>query len=248
MERPQIEIDINADVGEGMGNESRLLPFLSSCNIACGGHYGNRKSMREVVKLAIDNNLKIGAHPSFPDKENFGRKIMHIPDADLYDSLKGQINNLMEILEKERGILHHVKPHGALYNLVAKDEKAAKVVVSVLKDIDASLVLYAPFGSVISKIAENENLPVVYEAFADRNYNPDLSLVSRNLEEAIITDSEKMVNHVLNMVLNKKVKTVNGVELPLIASTFCIHGDNPKAVDLVKNLRSRISSYGVKIL
>lgn len=248
MERLPIEIDLNADVGEGIGNESRLLPLLSSCNIACGGHYGNRKTIQEVVKLAIDNNLKIGAHPSFPDKENFGRNIMHMSDMDLYDSLKGQITNFMEILEEESGTLHHVKPHGALYNLAAKDEKAAKVVVSVLKDLNASLVLYAPFGSVISKIAEKESIPVVYEAFADRNYNSDLSLVSRHLKKAIITDPDKMVDHVLNMILNKKVKTINGIEVHLIASTFCVHGDNPKAVDLLKNFRSRIPSYGIKIL
>ncbi len=240
-------IDINADIGEGIGNETNLIPLLSSCNIACGGHAGDNDSMKLCVELAKHHRVKIGAHPSFPDKENFGRQIVNMPCAALYQTIKNQIKHLMNVVREQHAALHHVKPHGALYNLAAKDKKTAEVIVEVMKSIHLPLKLYAPYGSVISEIAKNEGVPITYEAFADRNYNEDLSLVSRSNKNAIILDVGKMINHVQNMILHKKVKTINGVEVPIEVETICVHGDHPEALKLIKNLRQNLMASGIKI-
>ena len=240
-------IDINVDVGEGIGNESILMPIISSCNIACGGHAGDSESMRMIVKLATANNVKIGAHPSFPDKANFGRKQMDISCAALYTSIKGQIDNLMTILEQENTRLNHVKPHGALYNLAAVDDKAASVIIEVMKNFILPVKLFVPFNSVIEKKAIENNIPIKYEAFADRNYNDDGTLVSRNEKNALIHDSEQMFDHVFRMISSQKVKTISGSEIKILADTFCIHGDNPKAVDLIRDLSKRLQEKGIQI-
>jgi UPF0271 protein len=242
-----MSIDINADVGEGIGNESHLLPLISSCNIACGGHAGDKSTMREVVKLAITNGVKIGAHPSFPDKKNFGRQVMQMSYSALYTSINDQIQTLQDIAWEEQVLLHHVKPHGALYNLAASDKKYAKVIVEVMKRFHQPLKLYVPYGSVIADIAINEGVLITYEAFADRNYNQDLSLVSREESNAIISDTEEMYNHVLNMIINHKVKTLDGVEVYIKASTFCLHGDNPEAIKLVSELYKKLTLLGIQI-
>ena len=240
-------IDINVDVGEGIGNESILMPIISSCNIACGGHAGDSESMRMVVKLATANNVKIGAHPSFPDKANFGRKQMDISCAALYTSIKGQIDNLMTILEQENTRLNHVKPHGALYNLAAVDDKAASVIIEVMKNFILPVKLFVPFNSVIEKKAIENNIPIKYEAFADRNYNDDGTLVSRNEKNALIHDSEQMFDHVFRMISSQKVKTISGSDIKILADTFCIHGDNPKAVDLIQDLSKRLREKSIQI-
>ena len=242
-----ISIDINADIGEGIGNESELMPLLSSCNIACGGHAGNIEIMKMCIDLAKQHSVKIGAHPSFPDKENFGRKIVDMSCSALYQTIKNQIKSLMNIARDQHTTLHHIKPHGALYNLAAKDETTAEVVVEVMKSIHLPLKLYVTYGSVISEIAIKEGIPITYEVFADRNYNDDLSLVSRTKETAIMTDVTKMTLHVENMINNKIVKSVNGVGVPIKAETICVHGDNPEAIELVKKLRKNLMNSGTKI-
>lgn len=240
-------IDINADVGEGIGNEAELLPIISSCNIACGGHAGDEASMREVVRLAIKHNTKIGAHPSFPDKENFGREIIEMSCAALFQEVKEQIKTLKRIVREEHGLLHHVKPHGALYNLAAKDKDTAEVIIEVMKRFHQPLKLYVPYGSVIAEIAQKENIEITYEAFADRNYNSDLSLVSRKESNALITNSNDMFQHLHNMIVHKKVKTIDGVEVAIEADTFCVHGDTPNAINLVRELTQKLSASGIRI-
>lgn len=242
-----LSIDINADVGEGLNNESKLLPLLSSCNIACGGHAGDADTMRSVVQIANQHKVKIGAHPSFPDKENFGRKVMDMPCAALYSSIKGQIKDLMQVIRAEHGQLHHVKPHGALYNLAAKDKRTAEVIIEVMKSIPLPLKLYVPYGSVIAEMASIENIPITFEAFADRNYNEDLSLVSRSDTNAIISEPKEMFDHVYRMIAKQKVRSISGVEVTIKAQTFCIHGDNPRAIKLVKYLRKKLPKSGIKI-
>lgn len=240
-------IDINADVGEGIGNEAQLMPFLSSCNIACGGHAGDEKTMREVVQLALLNNVKIGAHPSFPDKEGFGRQVVDMSCAALYHTVKEQIEEIQKIAREEHALLHHVKPHGALYNLAAKDETTAEVIVEVMKRFHTPLKLYVPYGSVIAEIAKRENLQITYEAFADRNYNDDLTLVSRSLANAVIKDENELCQHVYEMIVHQKVKTIHGNEIPIHADTICVHGDNPKAINLVKTLYHFLNEHAVAI-
>lgn len=240
-------IDINVDVGEGINNELQLMPYISSCNIACGGHAGDDDSMKMVVNLAKQYQVKIGAHPSFPDRENFGRQNIKISCAGLYKSIREQINSLMKILGDEYATLHHIKPHGALYNLAATDKSTATVIIEVMKSISLPIKLYVPYNSVIAELALKENIPIVYEAFADRNYNDDLSLVSRNEKNAIISESEELFNHVFRIIIQRKVKTINGVEVKIIANTFCIHGDNPKAVNLIKDLNERLEQIHISI-
>jgi len=187
-----ISIDINADIGEGIGNEADLMPLLSSCNIACGSHAGDLETMKWCVELAKQHRVKIGAHPSFPDKENFGRQVVDMSCTALYQTIKNQIKALMNVVREQHAALHHVKPHGALYNLAVTDKKTAEVIVEVMKSIHLPLKLYVPYGSVISELAIKENIPITYEVFADRNYNEDLSLVSRGKENALIKDVDVM--------------------------------------------------------
>ena len=240
-------IDINVDVGEGVNNEAQLMPYISSCNIACGGHAGDLETMRTVIKLAKQHRVKIGAHPSFPDKENFGRQAIEISSAALFKSIREQINNLMMVLRDENVRLQHIKPHGALYNLATTDVSIATVIIEAVKSISLPVKLYVPYNSVIAELALQENIPIVYEAFADRNYNDDLTLVSRNKKNAIILDSEELFNHIFRMITQRNVKSVNGVEVKIIADTFCIHGDNPKAVNLIKDLKVKLEQIHIGI-
>ena len=242
-----IAIDINADVGEGIGNEVELIPYLSSCNIACGGHAGDISAMTEVVSLAKQHNVKIGAHPSFPDKANFGRLEMKLSAADLFSSLKQQIRSLQNVLHSKNAQLHHIKPHGALYNLAAKDERIATVVIEVIKSIALPLKLYAPYNSIIAQLAIKENIEVVYEAFADRNYNEDLSLVSRQNDNALLVDNDAILNHLVRMIHKQNVKAVSGVEVPIKASTFCVHGDTKNAIDILKFLNEELPKNKILI-
>nr|WP_321224401.1 5-oxoprolinase subunit PxpA [uncultured Psychroserpens sp.] len=238
-------IDINCDLGEGVGNESALMPLISSCNIACGGHAGDVDTMTTVVKLAKLHNVKIGAHPSFPDKENFGRVTVRMSPQDLFDTINLQIENLKTIVENQQLQLHHVKLHGALYNLASVDVDTAKIVVSVIRAIDKNLVLYVPYGSVISKLAHQNGISIMYEGFADRNYNDDLTLVSRKHPKALIHNATAMFNHVYNMVYFGNVTTINEVEVKLKVDTICVHSDGK---NVIKNLRFLIKKLNANAI
>ena len=243
----QFYIDINADLGEGIGNEAQLMPFISSCNIACGGHAGDENTMREVVKLSKQYGVKIGAHPSFPDIENFGRLPVDMSCVALFKSVENQIYNLKTIIEEENAALHHVKPHGALYNMAMQDKKIATVIVEVMKRMHLPVFLYVPYGSVIESVATQHNIPIIYEAFADRNYNSNLTLVSRQDANAVLYDEDAVFQHVFKMITEGKVKTLSGKDVEIKAHTFCIHGDTPKAIKLANHLKHSLESKGVFI-
>ena len=240
-------IDINCDVGEGVENEHLLMPFISSCNIACGGHFGDAHSIDETIKLAIENNLKIGAHPSFPDKENFGRKLMQISDDELKKSIQNQLDLFLERLVFFDGKLHHIKPHGALYNAIAVDEKLADLFVESSRNYLKDAFLYVPYNSVIEKVALKNNINIKYEAFADRNYNNDLSLVSRTHKNALLIGETAVFNHVLYMIKNNQVKTISGLAKEIKVDTFCVHGDTKNAVEIVKSLHQNLEKEVFKI-
>lgn len=240
-------IDINADVGEGIGNERELFPFLSSCNIACGGHAGDKDSVDEMLKLAKEFKLKVGAHPSFPDKENFGRVVQKMSASSLFTSVRDQVLLVLKAAQENHMRVHHVKPHGALYNLAAKDKQTALVVVEVLKGFNGTLKLYAPSNSIIAEIALKEGLSVLYEVFADRNYNEDGSLVSRKLENAIITDEQLVFDHVYEMITTKKVSSITGKKIPIEADTVCVHGDTTNAVKIAKYLSEKLIENRIAI-
>jgi UPF0271 protein len=241
-------IDTNVDVGEGIGNELLLMPYISSCNIACGGHAGDFKTMEEVAKLAKHHSVKIGAHPSFPDKQHFGRKAMDMSCAALFSSIKNQIDDLVKVLNDSRhATLHHVKPHGALYNQAAVSERVANVIIEVMKSMILPVKLYVPYKSVIADLALKNDINITYEVFADRNYNDDLTLVSREEKAALIDDENLMFAHVYKMISEQKVRTINNKDINIKADTFCIHGDSPKAVNFVKVLKERLELKGIKV-
>ncbi len=240
-------IDINCDVGEGLNNEAELMPYISSCSIACGGHAGSKRTIRKVVDLALQHTVKIGAHPSFPDKANFGRIRLGMTMNALQESLEEQIQLVLEVCNEKNAKLNHVKPHGALYNLAAVDVSHAEVIVKAMKAMAPEAFLYVPFDSVVQKLAVKAGLKIKVEAFADRNYNQDLTLVSRKLENAVIENQETLVKHLLKMIVEKKVKTSDGAEVELEAETFCFHGDNPNAISLLKYAVNELQKQSIKI-
>jgi len=240
-------IDINCDVGEGIGNERELLPLISSCNIACGGHSGDAESMRQTVLLAKQNHVLIGAHPSYPDKENFGRRSMTIAPTVFVDSIGQQIKALQAILETMDLPLNHIKAHGALYNDLAKNEELAILFLKAILPYKESTAIYAAPISTLGKEALKHGFKVVYEAFADRNYNRDLSLVSRSQENAVIKDPIKVYEHLLRMVIDRKVRTVDGQLLQIEAQTYCVHGDTPNALQILMYLTDNLPNQNIYI-
>ncbi|SUZ87817.1 uncharacterized protein METZ01_LOCUS40671 [marine metagenome] len=240
-----LKIDINADVGEGIGNEDQLFPLISSCNIACGGHAGDLETMLSVVRLAKKNNLKIGAHPSFPDKKNFGRKIMNISKDKLVKSLKNQIQSLRSILIQENVDLNHIKTHGALYNFASNDKETARIIIDLTKEMKTKL--YVPYSSLISKMAREEGVKICNELFIDRNYNSNLTLVSRDNPKALIENSNEMFKHVYN-IINNKIISIDKKEKSVEFDTLCIHGDNPNAIELLEELHLKLNNIGIEIV
>ena len=240
-------VDINCDVGEGIGNETELMPYLSSCSVACGAHAGDINTICETIKLALQHSVKIGAHPSFPDKENFGRKVISMSPKELQVSIENQIVLVRDMSKTLGGTLHHVKPHGALYNLAAIDPEIAQTIVNAIKNTTNDVVLYVPYNSIIEKLAVKNNLKIKIEAFADRNYNSDLTLVSRKNKNALITNEDLLLTHLIKMIIEQKVISVDGVEVDIKADTFCVHGDNPNAKKLLKIITKKLSKNGVEI-
>lgn len=240
-------IDFNCDVGEGILHEAELFPYISSCNIACGGHFGTSKTIDDSIALAVQYKVKIGAHPSFPDQENFGRKLMQISDQKLSESLQVQMELFLEQLAKANQKLHHIKPHGALYNAIATDENLAELFVNSVKKYLKNSCLYVPFQSKIEKVALQNNINIKYEAFADRNYTKELTLVSRQQENAVIHDPREVFNHVFLMLKESQVKSVEREIIPIKADTFCIHGDNKNAVNILQYLHQQLKDKGVAV-
>lgn len=239
-----MKIDINCDVGEGIENEHLLMPHISSCNIACGGHFGTATTIDKTIQLAREHQLKIGAHPSFPDKENFGRKLLVISDDDLNTSIQNQLDLFLKRLSFFDEKLHHIKPHGALYNFIAIDEKLAILFIQIIKKYMKDVFLYVPYNSVIELVALQNNINIKYEAFADRNYRDDLTLVSRTSENALITDEKEVFRHVLNMIKTGKVKTISTSEKVIKVDTFCFHGDTENASEIVKYVSENLKKEG----
>ena len=235
-------IDINCDVGEGINNEHLIMPLITSCNISCGAHAGSQEDIDKVIGLAIKNNVKIGAHPSFPDRENFGRKEMDLSHLELQNSLEKQLLFFKERADLQNTPIHHVKPHGALYNLIAVNSEVATVIVKAIKTVFTDINIYVPYNSEIEKVAKNNGLNVTYEVFADRNYNNDLTLVSRSLPCAIIQDKKQVLEHVKMMAYQSEVKTIQGSVKFIKAQTFCIHGDHKNSVEILEFLHQYLNN------
>ena len=232
--------DINCDLGEGIGNDEKIMPFIDSCNIACGGHYGNEKSMRTTIQLAKKYGVKCGAHPSFPDRENFGRKRMDLSNIELIQSIRQQIINFNTICQEEGVEMSHIKLHGALYNLAAVDIHFAQTALAGIKMAQVNVPIFAPFQSVIARLAKG-NFEVVPEAFADRRYHSDLRLVSRSEANALIVDKNQAWQQIYMIINKQKVRSVEGEEVHIEAATFCVHGDQENAVKILEFIRENIS-------
>ncbi len=240
-------IDINCDMGEGVGNEALLLPLISSCNIACGAHAGDIQTMRKVVRLAKKYDVKVGAHPSYPDRENFGRVSMIISDEELIRTLQGQLQTLEKILKEEQLSLYHIKPHGALYNDLAKNRALSMAFLKAIVKYRDNVFLYLPPNSVVAEIAERQKYQIRYEAFADRNYNNDGSLVSRALPNALLTIPQEVLSHLISMVYKKEVVTPNGQRVPIKADTYCVHGDTVNALQILTYLAQELPNHQIQI-
>jgi UPF0271 protein len=235
-------IDLNCDMAEGMGNEAAIMPYITSANIACGFHAGNGEIIRQTMDMARKSDVKIGAHPSFRDKEYFGRREMKVPPEKLYALIIEQLIRIDLIAREKNAVLHHVKPHGALYNMAARDKAIAKVVAQAVADFNEDLVLYALSGSVLIDEAKALGLKTASEVFGDRRYMDDGSLVPRSQEGAVIEDEETVLSQVLKMVNEGKVTTITGKEIPIVAETICIHGDTPHAVEFARKIHSVLGS------
>ena len=240
------EVHINCDLGEGGEFDAALMPHISACNIACGGHAGNLETMRDTIHLAIENNVEIGAHPSYPDKENFGRKPMVISSEELKRTIVAQILSLKQLAEADGVILTHVKPHGALYNEAIKADKTAKIIVDAMLEFDQNLALFCPQNSVISNLAMGR-IPVIFEAFADRNYTANYELVSRSKPNALITEKEAVFKHLFSMFSEEEIHCEDGEELNCKAGTFCLHSDTPNSVEIMLYLRKKFAENSIKI-
>ena len=244
-------IDLNCDMGESygrysLGNDFEILQYVSSCNISCGFHAGDPKIIIETIKEAKRQNVKIGAHPSYPDLQGFGRRRMIIPYEELVPIIQYQIAVVDKLSEIHAQGISHVKPHGALYNHAYKDRSVALAIVDSFNPWSANAVLFAQYGSKLSEVAQKEGINVVPEGFADRRYTADLNLMSRSHPDALHSEIDSMIGQVLDMVKHNKVKTPKG-EKEIDVGTICIHGDHPKAVEIVKQLALTLEEEGIDI-
>ncbi len=242
-----MRIDLNSDIGENIGDDAALMDMVSSVNIACGAHAGDLKTMENCVKLAIEKGVAIGAHPGYPDKENFGRVYLPMEDSALHQTLKEQIKSIKEMTERLGGKLNHVKPHGALYNHGARDEQTARVIVEVIKEIDPNLILFGLPNSMMSEEAEKAGIRFSAEGFSDRAYQADGSLVSRSEPGAVIKESEAVAARALEMAAEKTVKAINGNVLRIPIETLCLHGDTSGAVELAKAISEKLKASDIQV-
>jgi UPF0271 protein len=240
-------IDLNCDMGEGIGNEAAIMPFISSVNIACGYHAGDETIMKQTIQLALQYNVCIGAHPSFLDRENFGRKEMNVTASEVFDLVIAQIKLLDAIAKNSGTKLHHVKPHGTLYNMSAKDPVIAKAIATAVKSFDPQLILFGLSGSYSIRQANELGLKTASEVFADRTYQEDGSLTPRSLPGALIENADTAVKQALQMIKEKTVTATTGKKIPIIADTICIHGDGKHAAAFAQQIHEAIMKEGIKI-
>ena len=235
----QYTIDINADLGEGGLFDEDILALISTANIACGGHTGDEISMRNAVQAAKRHGVKIGAHPSFVDRENFGRSTMHPPLDELYQQLKKQIQDLTNIAQSENMQLSHVKPHGALYNQAAQDMALAEILVTAIKDCNPSLKLMGLALSPLIKYAQSQGLSTIEEAFSDRRYHLNGSLVSRQNPLGCISDAHQVTQQCIALVKQQTMASIEGPTFTLDAKSICVHGDGEHALRFIREIRQQ---------
>lgn len=247
------KVDLNSDLGESFGNyklglDEDVLKYISSANIACGWHAGDPLVMDKTVELAYKANVAIGAHPGFPDLMGFGRREMKVTKEEAKSYIKYQVGALWAFLQSRGLKMQHVKPHGGLYNMAAKDAELAMAIAEGIYEVDKNLILMGLANSEMTKAGLAVGLKVANEVFADRAYNPDGTLVSRKLEGSMIHDRDLAISRVVRMVTEGKVQAITGEDIDIKADSICVHGDNPKAVEFVNSIRKALEAEGVKIV
>lgn len=240
-------IDLNCDMGEGMLTDASIMPYISSANIACGFHAGDPATMEQTVILALRHKVAIGAHPGFDDKENFGRTNQQLSDNALYDLITVQLHSMQTVCRSLGATMEHVKPHGALYNMAAKDEHLSSIIAKAIKDTDPALTLYGLSNSWLIKAAVAAGLKTASEVFADRTYQEDGSLTPRSAPNALIDNEEQALAQVLQMVTRQEVTSVHGHTVPLRAQTICLHGDGAHAVAFAKAVYTTLRAHQLTI-
>jgi len=245
-------IDLNCDLGEGfgaytLGDDVALMRVVSSANVACGFHAGDPRTMRRGVEMARAAGVAVGAHPGFPDRVGFGRRDLGATAEEMTTDVLYQIGALAAFCAAEGLALQHVKPHGALYNLAARDRHVADAVVAAIARFDPTLILFAPPGSAMVQAASEHNLRVAREIFADRAVEPDGRLVARGAPGAVITESEAVIARTLRMIRTGRVTAINGQEIELTGETICVHGDTPDAVAILGSLRAALEAEGIGV-
>lgn len=230
-----------------MGRDAELMDYVSSINIACGFHAGDPTVIAETIKTALKKGVSVGAHPSYPDLQGFGRREMALSPEEVFDIVLYQIAAVKGICEAYGIKLHHVKPHGALYNRAAKDPALAKAIVKAVKTLDKNLVFYGLAGSHLISEAEKIGLKTASEVFADRTYQPDGTLTPRTEPGALIENAERAVAQVLEMVKDQTVTAVGGEKISIKADTVCIHGDTPQAPEFARTIRERLIKNGIEV-
>lgn len=243
-----ISCDLNCDMGEGMGNDEALMPFITSANIACGYHAGDETTMRSTVMMAINAGVAIGAHPSFSDRENFGRTaIKDTNPQQVYELVSAQIKIIHRIVTGCNAHLHHVKPHGALYNMAARDAALSLAIAQAIYDFDNTLILFGLSGSYLISEAKAIGIKTASEVFADRTYQDDGSLTSRTASDALIENEEQSISQVIQMIKKGTVTSLSGKEVPIVAETICLHGDGKNAVAFASAINQKLKSENILI-
>ncbi|MCR2821571.1 5-oxoprolinase subunit PxpA [Lederbergia panacisoli] len=240
------KVDLNCDIGESfgqytLGNDEEIMRYISSANIACGFHAGDHSTMNKTVKLALENSVSIGAHPGFPDLQGFGRRNITVSPEEAYEIVLYQVGALSAFVKAQGGSLHHVKPHGALYNMAAVNEILASAIANAVYHFDPQLILYGLAGSELIKAGEKIGLTTANEVFADRTYQYDGTLTPRSYPNALITNTDEAISQVIKMVKEQKVTSIEGTDINIKADTICIHGDGAHALSFAKKIHEALS-------
>lgn len=245
-------VDLNSDLGESfgrytIGNDDKIIPLISSANVACGYHASDPVVMDETIVRAKEAGIRVGAHPGFPDLMGFGRRNMNVTPAEAKAYVLYQLGALDAFCRAKGVKMQHVKPHGALYNMAAKDYALSTAICEAIKEFDSSLIVLALSGGQLAKAAQDMGLRTAMEVFADRGYEEDGTLVDRRKEGAMITDEEEAIARVIRMVKEKKVTAVTGKDIPIQADSICVHGDGAKALAFVEKIREAFQTEGIQI-
>ncbi len=245
-------VDLNSDLGESfgrstIGSDDRIIPLITSANVACGFHASDPVVMDKTLAMAAEAGIRVGAHPGYPDLMGFGRRNMSVTPGEAKAYTLYQLGAL-EAFARAHGLkLQHVKPHGALYNMAAKDYELSRAICSAVREFDGSLIVLALSGGELARAAQDMGLRTALEVFADRGYEEDGSLVDRRKEGAMVTDEEEAISRVIRMVKEKKVRAVTGKDIPIRADSVCVHGDGEKALAFVETIRRALKEEGVEI-